>query len=695
MTAMVVRLAGAAYTLDPSRSYTVGRDESSDIRVDDPRVSRLHAQLHHDGNQWVFTDRSSAGSFVHDQAVPVMAVSRACTVRLGPAGSPEIALDPAAASQAPAAPAAPAGPAATPPQAAPAAPAAPIAPTPPQTSPPAPAAQPSPAAAQQPAPVQRVVGAAERPGSGTIAIDDRALRLDTNDGNGIYPPGSRAVVGRDSSCDLVVTDQLVSAQHCVFEWDGEGWLVRDLDSTRGTWIDGRKITQPTRVEGAFHVMLGDDNAGAEVRVVTAGEHQVPRDRRPLLLAGAGVLLGAAALVVALVLSGGDEPTPEALPMPEPVEVVTPDAEPPEPEADAISAEDLGRSIVQPVATFPNGQVCASGSATHVGDGLLLTNFHVIGILPGVDGSCRFRGDIAVADAADQQPAIRASADIMSIDPAADLAVLRLNEDLGLPTIELSADQPALGSRIRIFGFPGIGGGTLTVTQGQVSGFLDDVNVGPGAWIKTDAAIAGGNSGGAAINDSGQLVGVPTVVGAGASVQAVECRPLADTNGDGVTNGDDTCVSVGGFINGVRPARLAERLIDEARTGAPFSFDDPALDLNAVNANANFGAIDVSGLRIDGFTAAGDPVDNPAEIEILCATYSFSGVDNGLGFVSAWLLNENILQDGFVEGFWGAGTDGETTSCYRPLGGVATGQYVFGLAFGLNFDVTFEVEQAIG
>jgi hypothetical protein len=290
--------------------------------------------------------------------------------------------------------------------------------------------------------------------------------------------------------------------------------------------------------------------------------------------------------------------------------------------------------------------------------------------------------------------VQATATIVAVDASADLAVLRLDDDLGLPAIELAADQPAIGSRIRIFGFPGIGGATLTVTSGQVSGFLDDVNIGPGAWIKTDATAAGGNSGGAAIDDDGRLVGVPTIVGASSTTKTVECRPLADTNNDGTVDGSDTCVSVGGFLNGIRPAKLATELLAGAATAAPLSLDDSTLDLNVVDANADFAGIQVDGLRVDGFSATGGPVDEGG-VQILCATYEFSGIDEGLWYASGWFLNQELLPDAYADGFWGSNSSGQTTSCYRPLGGIPPGRYGFSVAFGLSIEAVFETTADIG
>jgi pSer/pThr/pTyr-binding forkhead associated (FHA) protein len=50
------------------------------------------------------------------------------------------------------------------------------------------------------------------------------------------------VVGRHPDCDAQLLSPRVSRWHCCLtEVDGEVW-VRDLGSTNGTWIDGRRIS---------------------------------------------------------------------------------------------------------------------------------------------------------------------------------------------------------------------------------------------------------------------------------------------------------------------------------------------------------------------------------------------------------------------------------------------------------------------
>jgi hypothetical protein len=129
-----------------------------------------------------------------------------------------------------------------------------------------------------------------------------------------------------------------------------------------------------------------------------------------------------------------------------------------------------------------------------------------------------------------------------------------------------SDALRLGDALTILGYPGIGGETITLTRGEVSGFTSESGRGDRSFIKTSATIAGGNSGGLAANTAGELIGVPTQLGYGGEDEFVDCRVLADTNRDGVVDELDNCVPTGGFINALRPVSLAIPLIEAARRG---------------------------------------------------------------------------------------------------------------------------------
>lgn len=218
----------------------------------------------------------------------------------------------------------------------------------------------------------------------------------------------------------------------------------------------------------------------------------------------------------------------------------------------------------------------SGSGTIISDdGLILTNAHVV-------LSDRYYDVVdlvvSITTAEDQPPQPMFYADVLQADASLDLAVIKVRSDLqgnaanfsdlGIEPVPLgSSEDLQLGDEIIIIGYPGIGGETITLTRGEVSGFTAEEPYGNRAFIKTSATIAGGNSGGLAATAQGEIIGVPTQVGSGdIEDMVVDCRPLADTNRDGIINDNDNCVPTGGFINAVRPVDLALPMIEAARAG---------------------------------------------------------------------------------------------------------------------------------
>lgn len=53
-------------------------------------------------------------------------------------------------------------------------------------------------------------------------------------------------VGRGLDNNLIVADPSVSRHHAVVEWAAGQYRVRDLGSTNGTWINGRRVIPPRR-----------------------------------------------------------------------------------------------------------------------------------------------------------------------------------------------------------------------------------------------------------------------------------------------------------------------------------------------------------------------------------------------------------------------------------------------------------------
>ena len=55
--------------------------------------------------------------------------------------------------------------------------------------------------------------------------------------------------------DLVLRDVRVSRQHAAIEPAADGWIIRDMNSTNGTYLDGERVDE-ARVNAAAEVSLG-------------------------------------------------------------------------------------------------------------------------------------------------------------------------------------------------------------------------------------------------------------------------------------------------------------------------------------------------------------------------------------------------------------------------------------------------------
>jgi S1-C subfamily serine protease len=237
-----------------------------------------------------------------------------------------------------------------------------------------------------------------------------------------------------------------------------------------------------------------------------------------------------------------------------------------------------RAVVRIFAMIEDGgeqEVGWSGSGSIISpDGLILTNAHVV--LPDKYYEIT-ELQVGLTTSDDHPPEMSYLAEVLQADPLLDIAVIRLKSDLDGHSIDFeNLDLPfvpigdseglRLGDPLTILGYPGIGGDTITLTRGEVSGFTADSGRGDRAYIKTSATIAGGNSGGLVANAAGELIGVPTQLGYGGEDEFVDCRVLADTNRDGLIDENDNCVPTGGFINALRPVSLALPLIEAAERG---------------------------------------------------------------------------------------------------------------------------------
>ncbi|GAB48797.1 FHA domain-containing protein FhaB/FipA [Mobilicoccus pelagius] len=67
---------------------------------------------------------------------------------------------------------------------------------------------------------------------------------------------SGVLLGRNPECTLVIDDDYASGRHARVYADDASWYVEDLGSTNGTFVDGRRITEPTPLKEGTQLRIG-------------------------------------------------------------------------------------------------------------------------------------------------------------------------------------------------------------------------------------------------------------------------------------------------------------------------------------------------------------------------------------------------------------------------------------------------------
>ena len=134
------------------------------------------------------------------------------------------------------------------------------------------------------------------------------------------------------------------------------------------------------------------------------------------------------------------------------------------------------------------------------DGYIATNYHV------VEGASRIQ--VTLNDKRDL------SAKLVGADPSTDLALLKVRADNLVPMPFGNSDEVRIGEWALAIGNPF--NLTSTVTAGIVSAKARSINIlsdnySIESFIQTDAAVNPGNSGGALVNNRGELIGINSAI----------------------------------------------------------------------------------------------------------------------------------------------------------------------------------------
>ncbi|WP_156298368.1 FHA domain-containing protein, partial [Mycobacterium paragordonae] len=252
---LVVHGGGRSWQVAPGRAWTVGRSGESDIQLDNPRISRVHAVLEPTEAGWVLSNRSSNGMYVQGARVEQVTIDEEpVTVVLGSVTSgQEIELAPDAGQ--------------------------PVsigeATTMVGQFPPLPLSSPSPPeplAKTTEIPLPPLSTASGQTASGQTASGQTAPWESTS---GQTAPGQTASVrtptavhaidqatvsiGRAPENTVVLHDLLVSRRHAHLRRSSAGWELIDNHSANGTYVNGTRITRaligPDDIVGIGHQLL--------------------------------------------------------------------------------------------------------------------------------------------------------------------------------------------------------------------------------------------------------------------------------------------------------------------------------------------------------------------------------------------------------------------------------------------------------
>jgi pSer/pThr/pTyr-binding forkhead associated (FHA) protein len=508
---LVIGGAGSDLVVKAGSVATIGRDPGSTVVLPSTAVSRHHAQVERGTTGWEYTDvGSTQGSFRDGAAVRVTALSGPTELTLGQgAEAVRLRFTPGSSMAQPA-------PRRARPDVAAAAPATEV-----------PGRPGGPLGAG--APRTEVTGADSL--TLTLAGTTRVLRA-----------GESLTIGRELDNDLVSPGSTASRHHLRVEHHGSAWQLRDLGSSSGTWLDGRRITE-VALSGTQEFVLGDPDRGDRLTTRTAGDAaRPPKTKRGPILGGkrpSWLVPGAAAAAVILVLGvvavavssrgGSDAPS-------------------------ELTSQDLAQATVK--LDFP-GHWSGSGVVVDNQRGLIMTNAHVAqpqaigqGLPLDPDSAPVMSTELAVDNPNPKALVVYVSADGKSAalpkflaEPVAwdgylDVAVLKIthlydgsddatsapvagaDDWASLPEVPLGESRDlAAGQKVGVWGYPGDPGSKApNFGSGSLSSPVEDNRLSAkwgtmanqAAWNFEGGQILHGNSGGLAFDeDTHTMIGIPT------------------------------------------------------------------------------------------------------------------------------------------------------------------------------------------
>lgn len=196
----------------------------------------------------------------------------------------------------------------------------------------------------------------------------------------------------------------------------------------------------------------------------------------------------------------------------------------EPATAASHAESTGVVLIDTDLAYQGAEAAGSGMVL-TSDGLILTNNHV------VEGAT----DITVTVGTGGQTY---AADVLGTDATEDVALLQLEDASGLATVTIDRDGVTAGEDVTAVG-NAEGGGVLMAADGTVTQLDSSVTTsatsGAGSesldgMIQFAADVVGGDSGGALLDDDGEVIGMTTAASSGRATTLAFAIPIDEALG---------------------------------------------------------------------------------------------------------------------------------------------------------------------
>lgn len=494
MADLVVEHDGQRFRFDGAKPVLIGRDAVADVVCANPAVSRRHLQVSLEGGRWMIADESRLGTFVDEERISRRALDRPVTLHLGDAvdgASVRLSVDD-------------------------------------------PFARPMRGEHET---VQVSREFAERLDALQISFGGEEISVRA---------GEELTIGRDATNTIVVDDPIVSRSHVRIAQRGDRWVLSDVGSSGGTFVGGKRVKQYDLV-GRVQVNLGDP-AGPEIACSfderkrrSHGSIKKPTSRLVLLALLISLLVGG--LVLLVVRRGPDD----------------------------SGLARAKQAVVWLEVTYPGQRGPTTGSGTILSkDGLILTAAHVAakdapGLAPSYPSGAPEAGRtrsmapteiVVYTYVSDDEIRKAYRASTVAVDGYLDLAVLRIDdtvdgggvdaEKLDLPHTSLGeSDKVRTGEALTVLGFPEqdqansvtVAPETVSDTQRDLSGLVKARRF----WLLgSSPRVTPGSSGGALVDESGRVLGVPIEIDPDKQQvfyrPSALAQPLVDSAKDGASGG---------------------------------------------------------------------------------------------------------------------------------------------------------------